>query len=62
MGTMKNQSLIATSRNDNLHFLQGKQGSPDIIRVGDKYELIIGTGGCRSRAIPCTELSLLSLK
>jgi len=49
---------LATSRNDNLHFLQGKQGSPDrLSEWSDKYELhIIGTGGCRSRAIPCTEL------
>ena len=49
---------LATARNDNLHFLQGKQGSPDYLQEWiDKYELnIIGTGGCRSRAIPCTEL------
>ena len=49
---------LATARNDNSHYLQGKQGSPDrFSEWRDKYELhVIGTGGCRSRAIPCTEL------
>ena len=49
---------LATARNDNSHFLQGKQGSPDVFEEWkDKYSLnIIGSGGCRSRAIPCTEL------
>ena len=49
---------LATARNDNLHFLQGKQGSPDVFEEWrDKYSLnVIGTGGCRSRAIPCSEL------
>ena len=49
---------LATARNDNLHFLQGKQGSPDLLQEWvDKYALnIIGTGGCRSRAISCNEL------
>ncbi len=49
---------LATARNDNEHFLQGKQGGKDLYQEWqDKYSLnIIGTGGCRSRAIPCTEL------
>ena len=49
---------LATARNDNAHFLEGKQGSPNVLQEWqDKYSLnIIGTGGCRSRAIPCTEL------
>ena len=49
---------IATARNDNDHFLSGKQGGKNLYQEWeDKYSLhIIGTGGCRSRAIPCTEL------
>ena len=49
---------LATARNDNSHFLEGKQGSPNLMEDWQsKYALnIIGTGGCRSRAIPCTEL------
>ena len=49
---------LSQCRNDNHHWLQGGQGG------GDKYESwkddytlhIIGTGGCRSRAIPCSDL------
>ena len=49
---------LSQCRNDNQHWLQGGQGG------GDKYESwkdnyglhIIGTGGCRSRAIPCSDL------
>ena len=49
---------LSQCRNDNHHWLQGGQGN------GDKYESwkddytlhIIGTGGCRSRAIPCSDL------
>ena len=49
---------LATARNDNSHFLEGKQGSPNLMEEWQsKYALnIIGSGGCRSRAIPCTEL------
>jgi hypothetical protein len=49
---------LATARNDNEGFLKGKSGSPDRYQEWeDKYQLhIIGTGGCRSRAIPCTDL------
>ena len=49
---------LSQCRNDNHHWLQGGQGG------GSKYDLwkddyalhIIGTGGCRSRAIPCSDL------
>jgi hypothetical protein len=49
---------LSQCRNDNQHWLQGGQGG------GDKFESykndyalhIIGTGGCRSRAIPCSDL------
>ena len=49
---------LSQCRNDNHHWLQGGQGG------GSKYESwkddytlhIIGTGGCRSRAIPCSDL------
>ncbi len=49
---------LSQCRNDNQHWLQGGQGG------GSKYDLwkddyalhIIGTGGCRSRAIPCSDL------
>ena len=39
-----------------MHTFEGKQGSPNVLQEEDKYSLNIGTGGCRSRAIPCTEL------
>ena len=49
---------LSQCRNDNQHWLQGGQGG------GNKYDSwkddytlhIIGTGGCRSRAIPCSDL------
>ena len=49
---------LSQCRNDNHHWLQGGQGG------GSKYDSwkddyalhIIGTGGCRSRAIPCSDL------
>ena len=49
---------LSECRNDNHHWLQGGQGGGD--KYGswkDDYALhIIGTGGCRSRAIPCSDL------
>ena len=49
---------LSQCRNDNHHWLQGGQGGGD--KYGswkDDYALhIIGTGGCRSRAIPCSDL------
>ena len=49
---------LSQCRNDNQHWLQGGQGGTNHYQSWkDKYALhIIGTGGCRSRAIPCTEL------
>ena len=49
---------LSQCRNDNHHWLQGGQGGTNYYQSWkDKYALhIIGTGGCRSRAIPCTEL------
>ena len=49
---------LAQCRNDNDSWLQGKQGGANLYQQWeDKYKLnVIGTGGCRSRAIPCTEL------
>jgi hypothetical protein len=49
---------LAQCRNDNDSWLQGKQGGANLYEQWeDKYKLnVIGTGGCRSRAIPCTEL------
>jgi len=49
---------LSQCRNDNHHWLQGGQGGTNHYQSWkDKYALhIIGTGGCRSRAIPCTEL------
>jgi len=49
---------LSQCRNDNHHWLQGGQGSGDKYQSWkDDYALhIIGTGGCRSRAIPCSDL------
>ena len=49
---------LSQCRNDNHHWLQGGQGGTNYYQSWkDKHSLhIIGTGGCRSRAIPCTEL------
>ena len=49
---------LSQCRNDNQHWLDGKQGGTNHFQSWkDKYQLhIIGTGGCRSRAIPCTDL------
>ena len=49
---------LSQCRNDNHHWLQGGQGGTNHYESWkDKHALyIIGTGGCRSRAIPCTEL------
>ena len=49
---------LSQCRNDNHHWLQGGQGGTNHYQSWkDKHALhIIGTGGCRSRAIPCTEL------
>ena len=49
---------LSQCRNDNQHWLQGGQGGTNYFQSWkDKYQLhIIGTGGCRSRAIPCSDL------
>ena len=49
---------LSQCRNDNQHWLQGGQGGTNHFQSWkDKHQLhIIGTGGCRSRAIPCTDL------
>jgi hypothetical protein len=49
---------LSQCRNDNQHWLQGGQGGTNQYQSWkDKYALhIIGTGGCRSRAIPCSDL------
>ena len=49
---------LSQCRNDNHHWLQGGQGRGDKYQSWkDDYGLhIIGTGGCRSRAIPCSDL------
>ena len=49
---------LSQCRNDNQHWLQGSQGGTNHYQSWiDKYALhIIGTGGCRSRAIPCSDL------
>ena len=49
---------LSQCRNDNHHWLQGGQGGSDKYESWkDDYGLhIIGTGGCRSRAIPCSDL------
>mgnify|MGYP000571790069 CR=1 FL=1 len=49
---------LSQCRNDNHHWLQGGQGGTNHYQSWkDKHALyIIGTGGCRSRAIPCSDL------
>ena len=49
---------LSQCRNDNQHWLQGGQGGTNHFQSWkDKHALhIIGTGGCRSRAIPCSDL------
>ena len=49
---------LSQCRNDNQHWLQGGQGGTNHFQSWkDKHQLhIIGTGGCRSRAIPCSDL------
>jgi len=53
-----NNPYLSQCRNDNQHWLQGGQGGTNHFQSWkDKYQLhIIGTGGCRSRAIPCSDL------
>ena len=53
-----NNPYLAQCRNDNHTWLQGGQGGTNLYdEWKDKYRLhIIGTGGCRSRAIPCSDL------
>jgi len=54
----KTNPYLSQCRNDNFDFLSGKQGGTNHFQSWkDKFQLhIIGTGGCRSRAIPCTDL------
>ena len=54
----RSNPYLAQCRNDNFDFLSGKQGGTNLFQSWkDKYQLyIIGTGGCRSRAIPCNDL------
>ena len=51
---------LSQCRNDNDAWLSGKQGGTNHYQSWeDKHKLsVIGTGGCRSRAIPCTELEV----
>jgi hypothetical protein len=54
----KTNPYLSQCRNDNQAFLSGKSdgGTNYFQSWKDKYQLdIIGTGGCRSRAIPCTD-------
>ena len=54
----RSNPYLAQCRNDNHAWLQGGQGGTNLYdEWKDKYQLhIIGTGGCRSRAIPCSDL------
>jgi len=54
----KSNPYLSQCRNDNYDFLSGKQGGTNHFqKCKDKFQLhIIGTGGCRSRAIPCSDL------
>ena len=54
----KSNPYLSQCRNDNFDFLSGKQGGTNRFQEWkDKFQLhIIGTGGCRSRAIPCSDL------
>jgi hypothetical protein len=53
-----NNPYLSTCRNDNDYFLNGKTGGSNLYQDwNSNYVLqIIGTGGCRSRAIPCSDL------
>ena len=53
-----NNPYLSTCRNENDYFLNGKTGGSNMYEDWNKgYVLqIIGTGGCRSRAIPCSDL------
>ena len=54
----KSNPYLSQCRNDNSDFLSGNSGGTNRFQSWkDKFELnIIGTGGCRSRAIPCSDL------
>ena len=54
----RSNPYLSQCRNDNYDFLSGKQGGTNRFQEWkDKFQLhIIGTGGCRSRAIPCSDL------
>jgi hypothetical protein len=54
----RSNPYLAQCRNDNHAWLQGGQGGTNLYdEWKGKYQLhIIGTGGCRSRAIPCSDL------
>gem|GEM_PF-3412112 len=54
----KSNPYLSQCRNDNFDFLSGKQGGTNLFQSWkDKFQLhIIGTGGCRTRAIPCSDL------
>ena len=53
-----NNPYLSQCRNDNADFLNGRTGGTNYYQSWkDKHSLhIIGTGGCRSRAIPCSDL------
>ena len=53
-----NNPYLSQCRNENHAWLDGKSGGTNLYQSWkDKHRLhIIGTGGCRSRAIPCTDL------
>jgi hypothetical protein len=53
-----NNPYLSTCRNENDYFLNGKTGGSNLYQDwNSNYVLqIIGTGGCRSRAIPCSDL------
>ena len=53
----KNNPYLSQCRNDNHAWLNGTNGGTNYYQKWEnKYALhIIGTGGCRSRAIPCTD-------
>jgi len=52
-----NNPYLSTCRNENDYFLNGKTGGKNMYQDwNSNYVLqIIGTGGCRSRAIPCSD-------
>ncbi len=54
----KTNPYLSQCRNDNFDFLSGKQGGTNRFQEWkDKFQLnVIGTGGCKSRAIPCSDL------